>query len=193
MATQALSEPIVPYKLLNVNASQAGMMRLGEKALDTQYIGTPCVVDSSGFVVERVVINDGTDLIAGFTSEAAHNLATSGVGVTLSYGAVQNQPSAKNIPVGAPLADGLIGFYVANDQVWFKGKVDDAGTLAQAYVGAIFGLTKGSNGFWFVDTSITAVASGACVEVTELLDAIGTVGGHVAFRVMQVRQQFGGS
>lgn len=193
MATQALSEPIVPYKLLVVNAVQAPMMRLAEKAADTQLIGTPCVVDNTGYVLERAVINDGTDLIAGFTSEAAHDLASSGVPKTLNYGAVQNQPLAVNTPVGAPLSDGKLGFYTAVDQVWFKAKVDDAHALAQADVGAIYGLTKGSNNFWFVDTSITVVANGACVEVVELLDAIGTVGGHVAFKVMSVRQQFGSS
>ena len=94
--------------------------------------------------------------------------------------------------MGAPLNDGTLGFYLANDQVWFKAKTDDACTLAQANVGLIYALTKGSNGFWFVDTTITAIASGGCVEVTELIDAIGTVGGHVAFRVMSVRQQYGG-
>jgi len=110
MATQANSEPIVPYKLLNVNAVTAPMMRLEEKTLDTQKQGCPCFVDNTGFVLERTVINDGTDLIAGFTSEAAHNLAASGVPETLSYGSVQNQATTKNIPIGATLSDGKLGF-----------------------------------------------------------------------------------
>ena len=191
--TQANSEPIVPYKLLQVNAVQAPMMRISEKASNTQKQGCACVVDGTGYLLERTAIDDGTKLLAGFTSEAAHNLASSGVGVPLTYGSVQNQTGAKNIPIGAPLADGMLGMYVANNQIWFKGKTDDACTLAQANVGVVYGLTKGSNGFWFVDTTITVVASGACVEVVELIDAIGTVGGHVAFRVMGVRQQFGGA
>lgn len=192
MATQANSEPIVPFRLLNVNAVQAPMMRISEKALNTQKIGCPCFV-TSGYLAERTAIDDGTDLIAGFTVEAAHNLASDGVGAELTFGSVQNQSAARNIPVGAPISDGTLGFYVANDQVWFKGKTDDAATLAQTHVGVLYGLTKGSNGFWFVDTSITAVNSGACVEIVELIDPIGTVGGRVAFKVMSVRQQFGGA
>lgn len=190
MATNANSIPIYPYKLLAVNAATAPMMRIAEVASNTQKQGCPCYV-SSGYAAERTVINDGTDQIAGFTSEAAHNLSSSGVASTLTYGSVQNQPSAVNIPIGAPLSDGKLGFYTANDSVLFIGVVDDAATLAQSMVGTVYGLTKGSNGFWFVDTSITAVASGACVKVEELVDAIGTVAGKVAFRVMAVRQQFG--
>lgn len=189
--TQALAEPIVPYKALQVNAANFGMMRVAEEAGDEQYIGTPCVVDG-GYAQESPAISGATELIAGFTSEAAHDLASNGVPETLHYGAVQNQPDAVNIPIGAPLSDGKLGFYTANDQVWFKGKTDDAATLAQDMVGDIAGLTKGSNGFWFVDTTITTTAGGACVEIVELIDAIGTVGGHVAFRVLEARQQFGG-
>jgi hypothetical protein len=96
--------------------------------------------------------------------------------------------------MGAPLSDGQMGFYVANDQVWFKAKTDSAHTLAQADIGAIYGLTKdGTCNYWYVDTTITAVNSGACVRVTELIDPIGTVGGLVAFEVMAVRQQFASS
>lgn len=184
--------PILPFKLLNVNASVAPMMRISEKASDTQLIGCPCYVDATGFALERTAIDDGTKVLAGFTVEAAHNLASSGVGVTLNYGSVQNQSGAKNIPVGAPIADGTLGFYVANNQVLFKAKTDILHALAQADIGTICGLTKdGTCNQWFVDTTDNTVNDGACVEIVELIDAIGTLGGYVAFRVMAVRQQFG--
>lgn len=188
--TNANAIPIIPYKLLNVNAVQAPMMRIAEVSGNTQKQGCACVV-SSGYVNERSAIDDGTKQIAGFTSEAAHDLSSSGVPETLTYGSVQNQPAAVNIPMGAPLSDGMLGFYPANAQVLFEGVVDDAATLAQSNVGVVYGLTKGSNGFWFVDTTITVVNSGACVKVEELIDPIGTLAGKVAFRVMAVRQQFG--
>ena len=198
--TQANAIPIIPFKLINaVEKAVAPIMRISEKSSNTQLIGTPCFVDTTGFALERTAIDDGTKVIAGFTVEAAHNLTTSGTKKDLTYGSVQNQSSAVNIPIGAPISDGTLGFYVASQMVLFKAKTDDAHTLAQADIGGVpststFGLTKdGTSNYWFVDTTITAVASGACVEIVELIDPIGTVGGLVAFRVLSIRQQFAGS
>lgn len=197
--TNTSAVPFNPYKLLNAQGNLFSIMRLKEKASNTQLQGTPCFVDTTGFCLERTAIDDGTKVVAGITLEIASNLTTSGVPKTLTYGSVQNQSSAVNIPMGAPLEDGTLGFYVANSNSLFSGKTDTAHLLAQTDIGGIagtslFGITKdATTGFWFVDTTITAVASGACVEVVELIDPVGTAGGLVAFRFMAIRQQFGSS
>lgn len=194
MAVQAAAIPITPFTLLNTPALSPPIRRIAEKSANTQLIGCPCFVDSTGFVLERTTISDGTSVIAGFTVEFAHNLTTSGVAQSLTYGSVQLQSGAKNIPMGAPLSDGLLGFYVANDNVLYKAKTDSTHALAQADIGTINSLTKdGTCNYWFVDTSNHTISSGACVEIVQLIDAIGTLGGLVAFRVMEVRQQFGGA
>lgn len=192
--TQPSAIPITPFTLLNTPALSPPIRRIAEKASNTQLIGCACYVDATGYVLERTAIDDGTKVLAGFTVEFAHNLSSSGVASPLTYGSVQLQSGAKNIPMGAPLSDGSLGFYVVNDNVLFKAKTDAAHTLVQADIGTIVSLTKdGTCNYWFIDTTNLTVSQGAGFEIVQLIDPIGTVGGLVAFRVMEVRQQFGGA
>lgn len=187
--------PITVWKVKGNSDALPQLRRLLEVAALTVKIGTPVVV-SAGYAIERTAIAAVSAIIAGFTTEAAHNLASSGVapqgGSGLTYGSVQNQPSAVNIPVGAPMADGALGVDIADENTIFQGDTDTAHALAVTDVTAIYGLTKNAgNGQWFVDTTITVEAAGACVEVLELISPVGTLGGRVSFRVLNTYQQFG--
>lgn len=188
------SIPIKVWKVLGAGDAQPMIKRFPEYLGLTIKSGTPVLL-SSGYLIERTAIDDGTKQVAGICLEPGANLAASGVAKTLTYGSVENQASAVLIPGGAPLNLGTMGVALAVDSTWFVGKIVDGVTLAVTLVGATYGLTKATNGYWSVDTSITTLAAGACVEIMELVDKVGTLGsapGRVAFRFIHARQQFGG-
>src|SRR6185312_4329155 len=200
-ATSGKAQPIYPQKVLIGGTANAVMRRLLEKASQTSKIGVPVQVEAaSGYVQECAAItNAATALIAGFASEFANNLSSNGVAKTLTYGAVQNQSSAVLIPQGAPPNDGTMGLHEAVDSTIFQGVLGNGsdGTLAviaATDLGAIYGLTKDAgNGFWYIDNNKTTVAGGACVQIVELVDAVGTLNGRLAFKVLHAACQLSGN
>jgi hypothetical protein len=199
-ATSGVAQPIYPLKVLIGGTAQAVMRRLLEKASQTFLIGTPVQIEvASGFIIACATITSAaTALIAGFAAEFANNLSSSGVAKTLTYGKVQNQASAVLIPVGAPPNDGTIGFEEAVDSTIFVGILGGSTTgnpaIAQTTLGLILGLTKDAgNNFWYVDNDITAVSGGACVQITDLIDPVGTVNGRVGFKVLHAACQLSGN
>ena len=198
MATVNKAIPITVGKVVGSSDAHPEQRRLLEDAGETFKIGTPVQVQASdGMVIENPAITDAASaVIAGFAQEPGANLTTEGTPKTLTYGSVQNQSSAVLIPVGAPLNDGRVGVNIARDTTQFKGSIDVSGAgsdlIAAADLGLIFGLTKDAgNGFWYVDKTKTATGTGACVEIMELLDAVGTQWGKVLFRVTKAAQQMG--
>lgn len=193
--TQTSPLPFRVYEVTGSSNALPQMRHLPEKAsLTTLFKGVPAVV-SSGYVIVRTTIDGVTKVIAGITNENCHNLGSDGTapigGSGVTFGNVQNQPSAKNIPIGAPMADGTIELVLANDETIFIGATDAAHTVAVTDIGTIYGLTvDATTNLWFVDCTITAAASGACVEVVDIPpDQIGVVGGQVAFKITRAYQQ----
>jgi len=179
--------PIAPIQTISGN--QAKMMRIAEAATRTFKQGAVVVV-TIGYVNESAAIQLDTTQIAGFATEAAHNQTAAGTpGPGLTYGSVPNQASAKIIAVGSPPEDGCCGVDVACEDTLFVGYTNTEAVLAVTDRGAKAGLTKdGTSGFWFVDRNQT-VAFGLVVEIVELLDAVGTSGGRVIFKVNKANQQ----
>lgn len=197
-ATAGVATPFTVYKVLGSGTAVAHMKRLPEKLTQTFLQGTPVQVDAgTGFVQANPTINSAaTALIAGFSTEPANNLTASGTAKTLTQtGNPPNQSSAVFIPVGAWPNDGTMGFYLVDDFMIFRGLLghsatDANATIAQTDVGSIFGLTKdATTGFWYVDKNITTIAGGACVVITDLIDAVATLHGNVAFKVLHAAQQ----
>lgn len=197
-ATAGVAVPFKVWRIAGSNAAFAPARRLGEKASQTFLFGTPVQIDSgTGFVQACPAITSAaTALIAGISVENASNLTTSATAQTLTLaGHPQNQTSAVVIPVGAPPNDGTVGFVQGDLDTHFVGleggsTTDADGTIAATDLYAIFGLTKdATTNYWYVDKDITAVSSGACVQVTELIDPVGTLHGRVAFRVLNAAQQ----
>ena len=153
-------------------------------------MGSPLVV-TSGYALESTAISSAVK-IAGFSNEPFHALAVAGVGgVGSTYGSVPNQTSAKIIITGSPPQDGNIGVDLAVGDTLFLGWTDGAHTLAVTDPGTIYGITRdATSGLWFVDTTITVAGSGAIIEVVQLYDAVGTVGGRVIFRVCSANRYF---
>jgi hypothetical protein len=200
-ASSGIAQPIFPFKVLIGGTAQAVMLRRFEKSAQTFLAGTPVQVEvATGFMIAcAAIVSAATALIAGFSAEFGANLTTSGTAKTLTYGSVQNQSAAVLIPVGAPPNDGTTGFHEAVDSTIFSGVLGNSNTAANATVaqtdlGAKYGLTKDAgNNYWYIDNFITTVANGACVEITDLISAVGTLNGKLGFKVLHAAQQLSGS
>lgn len=198
-ATSGKATPIIPYRVVSTQGAQAAMRRFSEKATQTFLIGTPVQIDvagASGYLIANPTINSAaTAVIAGFSAEAGHNLASSGVGVPLNQGAPQNQPSAVIIPGGAWPSDGTCGVHLADPINEFIGTFGDSATAANATIAItdrakVYGLTKDAgNNYWYIDHNITTIAGGACVEIIDLVDAAATLNGRYLFRILSASQQ----
>jgi hypothetical protein len=201
-ASTSIATPITARQVQETGTGVAMMVAIAEKATQTFNQNTPVQVDvagATGFVIAcPAMVSVATAIIAGFSTQPGSNLTTSGVGKTLTTGQkVPNQASAVVIPVGAPWAgsDGLSYFVQADDDVVFQGTFGDSAdntlaVLAQAQITKLFGLFKDpGNSFWYVDNHVIIAATGACVEIVELIDPIGTLNGRVAFKVTKAAQQ----
>jgi hypothetical protein len=198
-ASSGIAQPVKIWKVQGPATANPSMRRFPEKSGQTFLIGTPVRVEAAtGFLIANpAIVSVATAVIAGFATEFANNLTTSAVAKTLTYGAVQNQSAAVLIPVGAPPNDGTMGVELGIDSNIFVGVLGNGATAANATVaqtdlGAIFGLTKDAgNNFWYIDNNITTTAGGACVEIFELIDPVGTLNGREAFRILDAAKQFG--
>jgi hypothetical protein len=160
------------HSVETVSGNQPRVRRIIEEASQTFLPGTPVEIASDGGVEEW----DGStlaDKIAGFSLEAGQDLASLGVQPSaavvgpqpLTFGSVPNETSAENI--GRPaFSDGRNGFEVATQDTVFRGQVGPSQSVTAANVGIQYGLTKDSDGHWYVDTSKTT--TNAVVEVVKL-------------------------
>lgn len=158
----------IVYATRSTTQEQPDMRRVIEKAGQTFLIGTPVMIDT---VTGAVQGWDGTTVaagIAGFTKENGANLSVTGIPQTLSYGGVPNQPSAVNIPEGAPINDGRNGFEVAISSTVFAGQVGPAQTAVATDIGKQYGLTKDTDNHWFVDKTKATAGTNTVVTIVKL-------------------------
>jgi hypothetical protein len=141
-----------------------------EAAGQTFLKGTPVMLNGAGYVQAW----DGETIQAGIyaiSGEDAHNLASAGLGAPgaftpvgfpgtgVTFGKVPYQPSAVNIPEGAPPSLGYIIVAEAIDQTIFMGQCDNsvnnaAVTPTQATIAPgsnQYGMTLDANGHWYID------------------------------------------
>ena len=151
-----------------VSGNSPTVNRIIENAAQTFLRGTIVQIDASTGSVEEW---DGTTYdrgIAGVAAEFSANLTTAGVAI--QPGSIANivpyQASAVFIPRGAPPNDGKIGVQVANLDNVFYGQTDD--TVAQADVGDEYGLTKDTDGHWYVDQTKSTAGTNTAVKIVGL-------------------------
>lgn len=188
---------------------------ISEKASQTFLQGVPVQLNA-GFVQKW----DGatyTAGILGFSLQPAANLASNGKGTpggfsqvgppgsTSTYGSVPYQPSASNIPIGAPMTDGRTLYEQANNDTIFEAQFDNsAGAVAADYtptiamIGSQFGLTFDANGYAYVDGGKVTAGTNTCVVMVGInpddLVQAGTpntyvVNARVRFQVIPLSQQ----
>lgn len=171
------------HSVQSTSGNQPRMRRIIEELGQVFLSGVPVqIVPADGGVKEW----DGATLanaIAGFSKESASNLAatppsplTTTIGIggpagaqgakVLSFGSVPFEPSAVNIPRGAPLNDGRVGFEVSDNDSIFLGQVGPAQTTVAGDVGKTYGMTKDTDNHWFVDK--TKTGANAVVQIVKL-------------------------
>lgn len=190
-------------------------MTINEKAGQTFFRGVPIQVTATGVVQEwdgaTVAGGSGTG-IAGISLAFGNNLGSDGAGAptTLSssvgapgaavtFGKVPFQPSAVNIPRGAPFVDGRQIFSAAVDETIFIGQVDNSAfaapadaTPVQADIGKEFGMTKDATGHWYVDRAKTTVGTNTVVVIIGLDPVVGSaLNANVLFYFKTAATQFG--
>jgi hypothetical protein len=154
------------HSIQTVSGNQPRMRRINEEAGQTFIPGTPVQLaagDGGVKAWDGVTVAQG---IAGFSKEAANNLAALGVTPTaavpavqtLTFGSVPNEPAAKNI--GRPLfQDGRIGFEVSAQDTVFLGQVGPSQVTALTDLGKQYGMTQDSDGHWYVDKTKTGASA----------------------------------
>lgn len=165
------------YAIKSSNEGPPPVDRPKEAATQTFKNGVPVQL-VAGFAQEW----DGITValgIHGVSKDYGSNLTVAGTAQTLTFGQVPNQALAVNIPRGAPLNDGKITVETASQLSTFTGQVGPAQTPVLADIGKTFGMTKDTDGHWFVDR--TKVGATAVVTITEL-DQFDTARGvHFVF------------
>lgn len=177
--------PILPVESVSGNSFRAN--RLIEEATQTFKAGTPVSIAAGDGGVQAWVANTqgpGQGGICGISYEAASNLASTGLGAptpfqpivglgaTLTFGNVPNQSAAKNIPHGAPLNDGRVGFILPAPDTVFSATFGNAGNAATPLntdVGKQYGLTLDTGGnFWYVDKAKVTAGTNTVLTVISL-------------------------
>lgn len=198
-ATLADHQEIKAVKTVSGNSPATRSIK--EKASQTFLGGVPVQISAGGFVQEW----DGATVangIAGVGRQVGSNLASDGKGAPVpfgsvgapgtgvTFGTVPNQPSAVNIPHGAPMSDGRTLFELAVSDSVFEAQIDDStgGAIlsTQAMIGTKRGLTKDATGHWYVDLSKNNTV---IIQAFHPNDPIGTSGARVWFTVLDSAQQ----
>jgi hypothetical protein len=154
------------YAIRTVSGNQPVVDRIIEKNAQTFVLGVPVQIDAGTGAIKEW---DGATLpgIAGFSKAAGANLTTTGTAQTLTFGVVPFQSSGVNIPRGAPFNDGKTPFEAAAPDTVFYGQINPTvQVLLATDVGKSYGLTKDTDGHWFVDK--TKVGASAAVKIIEL-------------------------
>jgi hypothetical protein len=162
------------------SGNQPSMRRIIESTAQTFLAGTPLMLNTANGALQAW---DGATIangIAGIAKEFGANLSTAGsplgsgvatpttpggalfVGGGQTFGSVPNEPAAVNF--SRPyFNDGMTGIIVANLDTIFYAQVGPAQTWAVTDKGKQYGLTKDTDGHWFIDKTKTGVSAVAVV------------------------------
>jgi hypothetical protein len=138
---------------------QPAHRRLPEDISQTFLEGVPVqfdVVPNGGIIEWDGVMPITTNGIVGVSKEGASGLTTFGVPKVLTYGKVNYQPGAVKIPAGAPMNDARIATDLAVADTVFKGQVGPSQSVAATDFNKSYGMTKDSDGHWYIDKTATA-------------------------------------
>ncbi len=160
------------HMVQTTSGNQPRMRRIIEEATQTFLSGVPVQIATADGGVKEWDGTTVTDGIAGFSKEAANNLAALGViptasvpGSQPSLGSVPFEPSAQSI-TRPFFRDGRIGFETADSDTIFLAQVGPAQVAVASDVGKHYGMTKDTDNHWFVDrTKVTVGTNTVCTIV----------------------------
>lgn len=156
------------HSIQSISGNQPRIRDIIEEAGQTFKAGTPVMIASGDGGVEAW---NGTTIaqgIAGFCKVAGNNLGTTGVAQQLTApGGVPNQSAAKSIQ-RPYFNDGTMMFEVAVQDTVFLAQVGPSQTSAATDVGVQYGMTKDSDGHWYVDKTKSTVGTNTVCTVVKL-------------------------
>jgi hypothetical protein len=197
-ATSGVAVPFQSLRIVGTVGANAPIKRVIEKAAQTFALGVPVQIDTATGAIQAcpAIVSAATALVYGVSCDYGANLATTGKPQTQNQqGRPPNQPQAVFIAVGAWPNDGKTGVIQALAENIFKGKlgssVDDTlAVVANADLGKLYGVSQDPTTLnWFVDKSVSTAAAGGCVQITDLVDPVGTLHGYVGFVFVAAAQQ----
>lgn len=155
----------------SVSGNQPIVYRKPEAATQTFKRGVPVMLNASGNVIEwdGVTIGNG---IAGISTEAANNLAVAGTPSVPGF-SVPNQASAVSFYQGVGLNDGKMGIEVGAGGSLFFGEVASGSLATSAIAGVGYGMTKDSDGQWYVDLTKTGAQAVVTIQAQDDNDTRG--------------------
>lgn len=213
MGAAKLSDHLIIQAIKTISGNTPLTDAKPEKAGKTFLEGVPVML-TSGFTQEwdaNVAAASPTVGIIGVSKQPGANLGSDGAGqpvppfgsvgfpgTSTTFGSVQYEPSAVNIPEGAPFSDGRTIYEVAVEDTIFIGQFDNAaGTVDADYtpvatdISKEYGLTKDSTGHWYVDKAKATVGTNTVVVIEAIDPSTGSVvNGNVLFRFLKAIQQF---
>jgi hypothetical protein len=141
-----------------VSGNQFRMQRINEDAAQTFLGGTPLQINNVTGALKAwdgVTITNG---IAGIAKEFGANLSVAGTAQDQTFGSVQNEASAVN--KSRPyFNDGKTGIVLFIPDNVFYAQVGPLQVTAQTDIGKQYGMTKDTDGHWFVDKTKTGAAA----------------------------------
>lgn len=152
----AAAQPIVPIRYNGMGFGPTEEVL--EDDAETFLRGVPVMLNGDGHLIEVPDELASSELIYGFSAEAAHNLTTAGTAESGNeHGAPQNQTSAVTTAIGSPLKTGRCSLYRASADVHYRVAMVDGQTFTQTLVenAVRYHLDKAANGYWCVDTTAT--------------------------------------
>ena len=163
------AQPILQVKTLGGNTGPQ-VANPQEAATQTFLPGTVVALDGSGNLIAWAGANPaGVAVLCGISIVGGSSIVTPGTPVTLHFGAVQNQTSAVNIPIGAPPNDAHCEIYTGSPNNVFRatfGNGGNAATPALSDIGVHYGLTADTAGtHWYVDKNKAVVGTSTAVQV----------------------------
>lgn len=157
----------------------------------------------------NVQVWDGVTVAAGILGislENAHNLATAGAGFPTAFapvgfpgtgttfGVVPNQPSAVNIPEGAPLSLGGLTYAEATVNTIFRAQTDNstgaATTPTKADIGKQFGMSFDANNHAYIDYAKNTPGVNTVVIIYDLDPIDGSIANaRLLFKFLKAAMQ----
>jgi hypothetical protein len=203
--------PIVAVQTISGNTDNTAA--INEKNGQTFLAGTPVQISNLGFIQAWPGTGGGVaEVIAGITLIDGSNLATSGAGAptpftgigfpgtSTTFGSVPNEPSAVNIPRGAPFSTGQTLFNKAIGDTIFEAMFDNStGNVAadwtptQADIGVQYGLTADGTApvYWYVDKAKATPGTNTVLIIVNLDPIDGSIpNGRVQFKFLASASQY---
>jgi hypothetical protein len=159
-STTGVSQEI--HSVRTVSGNQPLIRALLEDAAQTFLAGTPVFLDSTGYLAAV-----GTDprSIVGFSLAFGNNLTTDGVALQPSFGSVPYQTAAVNL-LRPYFNDGRSYVEMATTDTIFYGQVGTS--VSQANVGISYGITKDTDGHWYIDLAKTTGGTNTVATIVEI-------------------------